>query len=144
MLTVNALASIGIYDFNLSEYGKLKTVGVTDEFTSCCCCGKEKLKKTVVMQDSGGNYSFFGTTCAYNASRGYAHSTNRTRKIHPQVMEEILETLKPSKADKRASKVKEVVNKAIAKGYSNDQALNLLDRLNGDLEKFEKVIALLD
>jgi hypothetical protein len=91
----SALSQTGIYEFNMSEYGKLKTVGVTDEFTSCCCCGKQNLKKTVVMQDSDGNYSFFGTTCAYDASRNHFQSKNKTKKIFPDTFAELIKpTLK--------------------------------------------------
>lgn len=77
----DALREIGIHQFDLSEYGKLKVVGTTDEFTSCCCCGKENLKRTVVMQDSNGNYSFFGSSCAYGASKHYQNSKARKYRL---------------------------------------------------------------
>jgi hypothetical protein len=78
---MSTFTEIGVNNFNLSEYGKLKVVGVTDEVTACFCCGKENLKRTAVMQDSEGNYSFFGTSCAHNASNKWATSKNRNRQI---------------------------------------------------------------
>ena len=85
---------IGVHEFNLSEYGRLKTVGVTDQFTSCCCCGKQNLKKTVVMKDSEGNYSFFGSSCAHAATRQIL-TPERKRKIHIQFWDDhIAPTLK--------------------------------------------------
>lgn len=68
-------------NFNLSEYGKLQVVGVTDEVTFCFCCSKENLKRTAVMQDSEGNYSFFGTTCAHNASSKWVTSSKKNHKF---------------------------------------------------------------
>lgn len=88
--TANHLSEIGLYNFNMKEYGKLKTFGVTDQFTSCCCCGKQNLKKTVVMQDSEGNYSFFGSTCAYKASGNYFQSKHRTRRIRKSTFDELI------------------------------------------------------
>jgi hypothetical protein len=68
-------------NFNLSEYGKLNIVGTTDEITTCFCCGKENLKRTAVMQDSDGNYAFFGTTCAHNASNKWTTSNKQKHKF---------------------------------------------------------------
>jgi hypothetical protein len=146
MFTAQQLSDIGVYNFNLSEYGKLKTVGTTDMWSSCCCCGKANLKKVVVMQDSEQNYSFFGTTCAYNASRGYAASQNRTRKVHPQVMEEILATLSPVAPKVEAVDPKEaaIQNAMTTKGLSKDMAVNLLVKSDGDLEKFNRFLLMLD
>lgn len=96
-----SLAEIGAYEFKMDEYGRFKVVGVTDQFTTCCCCGRENLKKTAVMQDSEGNYSFFGTTCAANATRYYYSSKYRTRKLHKSFYDDLIApTLKV-----RASKV---------------------------------------
>ena len=72
---------IGTHQFNLSEYGKLQVVGYTDSVPQCACCGKDGLKRTAVMKDSDGNYSFFGTTCAYNASKYWATSENQKHRV---------------------------------------------------------------
>ena len=144
MTTVQQFASIGLYDFNLSEYGKLKVIGTTDMFSSCCCCGKQNLKKVAVMQDSENNYSFFGTSCAYDATRNYGQNSNRNRKVHAQVMTEIFKTLQSTKI--KPVDVKELtVNKAMTdKGWTRDQAVKILVAANGDLEKFKNLVNLFD
>ena len=44
---------------------KLTIRGTTDERDSCDCCGKMGLKRTVIMEpDDGGEYLYFGTSCA--------------------------------------------------------------------------------
>jgi hypothetical protein len=76
----NVFAQIGTTEFNMREYGRLKVVGTTDSVTICFCCNKKNLKKTAVMQDSDGNYSFFGTSCAYNASRMWDTKDKRCKE----------------------------------------------------------------
>lgn len=52
---------------NFDAKSNLTLVGVTDEVTQCSCCGKSNLKRTAVLQDEWGQFSFYGTTCAYKA-----------------------------------------------------------------------------
>lgn len=61
----NALREIGVQDFDLT--GNIKLVGVTDTVPECMCCGKKNLKRTAVLQDQNGNFSFYGSDCAYKA-----------------------------------------------------------------------------
>jgi hypothetical protein len=95
-----ALKDSGVFVFDLSEYGRLKVVGSTSNVTECFCCGKQNLKKTAVMQDSHGNYSFFGTSCAHNASHRWATSTKRNSNF--QVPTEITIAGRRNRIDSQA------------------------------------------
>lgn len=61
----NALREIGVQDFDASS--QIKLAGVTDTVPECMCCGKKNLKRTAVLQDENGNFSFYGSDCAYKA-----------------------------------------------------------------------------
>ena len=61
----NALREIGVQDFDPKT--KLMLVGVTDTVPQCLCCGKNNLKRTAVLKDENGNFSFYGSDCAYKA-----------------------------------------------------------------------------
>jgi hypothetical protein len=64
--------SIGCNDFKHEEFGRLQVVGSCDWVTECQNCGRKNLKKAIVMQDSEGNYSFYGSECAHEASKAYS------------------------------------------------------------------------
>jgi hypothetical protein len=45
----------------------MRVLGTTEEVTTCDCCGRQGLKKTVALETDGG-ISYYGETCAAQAT----------------------------------------------------------------------------
>jgi hypothetical protein len=71
---------IGSNDFNLQNT-PITFQGSTDTVTECFCCGKQNLKRTAVLKDNDGNYSVYGSTCAFNALNVWSKSLSYQAKV---------------------------------------------------------------